>query len=89
MNEQLEKRVKAHAGTISIWLASTVTQREDESLRDFRERLIRLGAEHAMTEVNAPLLRAILEASKEVVGYNLDGGVPNHTDHSVRGFEPK
>lgn len=66
MNEKLEKRVKAHATTIGVWLSSTTHQNENESLQDFKERLIALGAYHAMNKVNAPLLKEILKETNNV-----------------------
>lgn len=65
MDEKLAKRVKAHATTVGIWLAPTVDQKENETLCEWKTRLISLGAEHVMKEVNAPLLRAVLGEVKD------------------------
>lgn len=61
--ESLQKRIDAHAQTIGIWLGSTVKREEGENDRQFAERMIALGAHHAMKTVNAPLLRTIVEKS--------------------------
>jgi hypothetical protein len=61
--EKLQKRVDAHANTIGVWLAPTAIRLSDETDRQYAERLISLGAHHAMKTVNAPLLRSIVEAS--------------------------
>jgi hypothetical protein len=61
--QKLEKRVRGHSQTIGVWLASTQARLDGETDRAFAERMLTLGAWHAMKPVNAPLLRAVVDGS--------------------------
>lgn len=58
--QKVVKRMKAHSQTVGVWLASTTKRNEGEDDRAYAERLITLGAWHAMQPCNAPLLRKIV-----------------------------
>lgn len=64
--QKLDKRVRAHSQTIGVWLASTQVRLDGETDRAFAERMLTLGAWHAMRPLNAPLLRAVAESSKNI-----------------------
>lgn len=62
--QKLDKRVRAHSQTIGVWLAGAQARLDGETDRAFAERMLTLGAWHAMRPVNVPLLRAVVEGPK-------------------------
>lgn len=66
LDQNLTKRRADHAMTIGVWFSSSAPdQQPGEDDREYRRRLISLGAWHAMSPANAPLLRAISATAEE------------------------
>lgn len=83
--QKLEKRVRSHATTIGVWLASRQERAAGETDREFAERMITLGARHAMEPVNAPLLRRIVDANPFTLVKS--GRIQDLTDEDLEGFD--
>ncbi|HMQ92503.1 MAG TPA: hypothetical protein PKA33_15950 [Amaricoccus sp.] len=66
LDDKLTKRRDDHAMTIGVWLSSSAPdQQPGEDDREYRRRLISLGAWHAMSPANAPLLLAIAAVARD------------------------